>query len=178
VHLIGQPDRVLRSKNVLDLEQCVQLLRDVHAHDGYPSRWPTDPRRFVTPPYEDSAWVAVHDDEIVGHIALHRHDSDPALAPASRATGLDVNDLAVIARLLVAPARRRQGVGAALLAQATTAAYQRGWRPVLDVAQHYAGAIALYEACGWTRGEAALTIELAGGHTLDSWLYLGPSVNA
>jgi GNAT superfamily N-acetyltransferase len=131
----------------------------------------------MTPSYERAAWVCTHADEIVGHVALHDDALDPALDPASRATGLTPDQIVVVARLLVSPTARRRGVGNALMTQATKTAHGSGLRPVLDVAQHYEGAIALYEACGWTRAEQ-LTLTFPDGSVVESWLYLGPLPNA
>lgn len=165
---------LIRPKTPGDHDACLGLLRAVHARDGYPTRWPDDPRRFLTPPYEQIAWVAVVDGQVVGHVALHADERDPALVPATRATGLAPEKLGVVARLLVAPTARHLGIGSALLTPATTEAHRHGARPVLDVAKHYAGAIAFYEARGWTRADA-LTLEFPNGSAFESWLYLGPA---
>ena len=85
--------------------------------------------------------------------------------------------MVVVARLLVAPTARRQGTGNALMTEATTTAHGLGLRPVLDVAKHYAAAIALYEACGWTRANH-ITLTFRDGSAVDSWLYLGPPPDA
>jgi GNAT superfamily N-acetyltransferase len=172
--MVQAGEMLIRPKTPSDHDECLGLLRAVHARDGYPTRWPDDARRFVTPPYEQNAWVAVHDGQVVGHVALHADELDPALVPAYRATGLAPEKLAVVARLLVSPTARDLGIGSALLAQATMDAHLHGVRPVLDVAKHYAGAIAFYEACGWTRA-GELTLDFPNGMTLESWLYVGPA---
>jgi [ribosomal protein S18]-alanine N-acetyltransferase len=59
--------------------------------------------------------------------------------------------VAVVARLLVSPTARRQGISRALLANATGDATARGLRPIVDVATHYKPAIELYEAAEWIR---------------------------
>jgi len=156
---------------------CLQLMRDVHAHDGYPMDWPNNPGRFTTPPYERGAWVGVQVGRVVGHVALHADDRDPVLDSARRATGLSAEHIAVVARLLVSPMARHEGIEKALMTRATTEAHLHGLRPVLDVAKHYDAAIALFEACGWTRADD-LTLRLRTGLILDSWLYIGPAANA
>ena len=67
---------------------------------------------------------------------------------AVRASGLDVEDLVVVARLFVKGTSRRTGAGRALLEQATERAHELGRRPILDVWDRLSGARALYESGG------------------------------
>ncbi len=80
----------------------------------------------------------------------------------------------MIARLLVAPAARRQGVGRALLEHAARQAARRGLWPVLDVAADLSSAIQLYEDCGWVLA-GAVTVTFRDGDSLDELVYLGPA---
>lgn len=164
---------LIRPKADSDEPGCVALLLDVHRSDGYPRYLPDDAPRFITPPYESAAWVAEEDGEIVGHVGLHHAASDPTLNAAQRATRLDAEQLAVVARLLVAPLARRTGLGRALLDTAASHARSEGQRAVLDVVQDAAAPIALYEATGWTRLEP-LTLDVKDGNSLDLWVYLAP----
>jgi ribosomal protein S18 acetylase RimI-like enzyme len=171
---------LIRPKCDADLAGCVQLVRAVHAADGYPRYFPGDPEGFISPPGETAGWVAVRGAALVGHVALHSAagdaadgDGDPLLGAAQRGTGLPASQLSVVARLLVAPAARRQGLGRALLTHAVTEARAAGQRAVLDVTCDAAPAIALYEALGWTRLER-ITLSLASGNALDLWVYLSP----
>lgn len=167
---------IVRPKASADRGELVRLLRACHARDGYPARWPDAPARFVTPDDERGAWVCAHDDAVVGHVALHPA-RDPVLTCASRATGLTHDQMVTVARLLVSPTARRHGAGTALMTRASTSAHGFGLRPVLDVAKHYAAAIALYEACGWTRADQ-LTLTFRDGSVVQSWLYVGPAPSA
>jgi len=146
----------------------------VHEADGYPRYVPEGLRRFLTPPCETAAWVAEIGGALAGHVALHLAAVDPTLEAAQRATALPPERLAVVARLLVLPAARRQGVGLSLLTHATAHARAAGQRAVLDVTQDAAAAIALYEAAGWLRLEP-LSLNLANKPLL-LWVYISPEI--
>lgn len=164
----------IRTKDSGDTAACVRLLTDIHRTDGYPQPLPADPAAFVTPSYETVAWVAESDGRIIGHVALHHPALDPTLQVAQRVTGLSPNRLALVARLLVDPTRRRLGVGRQLLAAATGHAASLGQRAVLDVIRDAGAPIALYEAAGWIRVDA-LTLDVDDGTSLQLWVYLAPT---
>ncbi len=146
----------------------------VHDLDGYPPYLPTDLRGFLAWPDAYGAWVVETAGEIVGHVALHRGSSSPAVrALAGRAPSPPVDRLGVVARLFVDPSARRAGVGERLLETASREAVARGLWPVLDVATQLRGAIRLYERCGWSRA-GEVTVDLRRGFTLDEFVYLGP----
>jgi len=154
---------------------CLRSAGDgIHRTDGYPQPLPADPAAFVTPSYETVAWVAESDGRIIGHVALHHPALDPTLQVAQHVTGLSPNRLALVARLLVDPTRRRLGVGRQLLAAATGHAASLGQRAVLDVFRDAGGPIALYEAAGWIRVDA-LTLAADDGTSLELWVYLAPT---
>jgi GNAT superfamily N-acetyltransferase len=115
------------------------------------------------------------DDEggIVGHVALHRTSSAPVMALAEAATGRPAAELAVVARLLVAPAARRRGIGRALLGTAAAGAVDGGRVPMLDVVPQFTSAVALYEACGWRR-VGRVVVALPDGTSLDELVYVLP----
>jgi GNAT superfamily N-acetyltransferase len=136
----------VRIRQPRDLLACVAVLRRVHAASGYPSRWPDDPVRWITPRNLVTAWVAEHDGEIAGHVALVRGTRMECLL---RATGLPAEALGGIARLYVDPAFRRLGLARSLLDTAADAAVAFGLQPVLDVVADAGPAIALYEQAGW-----------------------------
>jgi GNAT superfamily N-acetyltransferase len=167
------PAVIIRTRADSDLHACVALLLAVHVADAYPRHLPADVAGFLSPDHETDAWVAEACGEILGHVALHRAADDPTLAAAQRATGLAPSRLAVVARLLVSPGHRRQGVGQALLTTAMARACARGQRAVLDVVQDATAPVALYEATGWQRLEP-LQLPLPGGVRLDLWVYLSP----
>lgn len=136
----------VRIRQPEDLAACVAVLRRVHEISGYPSCWPDDPGGWITPRTLVSAWVAEHDGEIAGHVALVR---GMRLECLLRATGLPPGQLGAIARLYVDPVVSRRGLARALLETATDSAIAHGLRPVLDVVADSRPAIALYEQAGW-----------------------------
>lgn len=163
----------IRRRADSDVDVLVDEMRRVYERDTYPVVWPRAPRRFLAPGDELGAWVAVDGENLVGHIALHDAATDELLGgPASALTGRAAHELAVVARLFVTTAARGLGAGRALLSTATEAAHGAGRQPVLDVGQRLHGAIALYEASGWTRA-AGLPLVLDEG-TFDLWVYVGP----
>jgi GNAT superfamily N-acetyltransferase len=151
---------------------CVALLRTVHETSGYPSRWPEDPARWLTPARLVAAWVAEADGLITGHIILVRGFRADCLL---RATGRDADDLGGISRLFVGPAARRQGTARGLLDAATAQAAKRGLQPVLDVVDDGYAAIALYERAGWKQvgTEPATWTNAAAVHPMVHY-YVGP----
>jgi len=137
---------VLRARAPGDLDGCVAMLRRVHEISGYPSGWPSDPGRWLTPARQAAAWVAEDDGTLAGHVALVRGMRAPCLL---RATGRDAGQLGGITRLFVDPVARRKGLARALLDAAADHARTRGLQPVLDVVAGSEAAIALYERSGW-----------------------------
>ncbi len=143
-----------------------------HAQDGYP-RYRHDWDTFLVPPDEAAAWVAEVDGAIVGHVAVHRGPAEPTYPLAQQATGRTAEQLGVLARLLISPYARRQGLARWLIETATAYAEQEGIRLVLDVLQETTDAIAFYERLGWLRlGE--LILPIAGRPDLNLWVYLSP----
>lgn len=140
---------VIRKRTDSDFDACYQVAQAVHALDGYPVYLP-NPRSFLVNADALCAWVIEEDEQIVGHVALHRRSFDAVMVTASAALGLAPERLGVVARLFVAPGQRAKGFGRALLATASQAARARGLWPILDVATRYQRAISLYESCGWT----------------------------
>jgi hypothetical protein len=59
-------DRV--EADLADLERLAQI---VHQADGYPIYLPTDLRGFLVSLDAHRTWVAVHDGDLIGHIALN-----------------------------------------------------------------------------------------------------------
>jgi GNAT superfamily N-acetyltransferase len=125
------------------------MFRSVHERDGYPIYLPDDLETFVANGEELGAWVAVDEETVVGHVALHPTTWDGPMQVAQQTLGCSTHEIAVVARLAVAPAARRTGVGLALLTQATRAARTLRRRAILDVAAHCTAAISLYEEAGW-----------------------------
>jgi GNAT superfamily N-acetyltransferase len=164
---------VVRDRTETDMEQCVALAERVHEDDGYPFFLATDLRTFLITPDAYRAWVAVRAGVVLGHVALHPRSSEVVLALASETLRRPVDELAVVARLLVAPDARGSGAGRALLEVAAEDARARGLWPILDVATDLTAAIALYDASGWVCA-GAVTVPLGPDLSLDELVYLGP----
>ena len=151
----------------------MRLAEIVHANDGYPVYLPGDLRSFLAMPGAIASWVAERGGEIAGHVALYSGSSEAVMALAEEATGLHASHFGVVARLLVAPAARRLGVGRSLLRAAEGHAAQLGLWPILDVVTHHEGAIRLYEECGWTCA-GMVTATFGQGFSVDEFVYVGP----
>ena len=162
---------LVRPRTDDDLDALERVAEAVQQLDGYPPYLPAGLRSFVA---EDAvaAWVVEVDGQVAGHVALHRRSSRPVMALATEATGRPPERLGVVARLLVRPDLRRRGLGRALLSTAAGAATERGLWPVLDVGVRFAGAIALYERCGWSRA-GRVTVAF-GDFTFEEFVYLAP----
>ncbi|MGW5736523.1 MULTISPECIES: GNAT family N-acetyltransferase [Streptomyces] len=133
-----------------DLPACVEALRQVHLTDGYPTNWPARPADWLAGGGLLGAWVAALGGRVAGHVALCRSTPDD-VAPGvwSGRTGTDVDEIAVVSRLFVAPEARGRGIGALLLARVVAEAGELGLFPVLDVVASDTSATALYERTGW-----------------------------
>lgn len=79
----------------------------------------------------------------------------------------------MVARLVVSPLDRHQGIGQALLATAQQEASNRGLWPILDVVTRSTDAIRLYERCGWQQlGQVALLLDEV---VIDEYVYIQPA---
>jgi GNAT superfamily N-acetyltransferase len=163
---------LVRPRRQEDLDQCVRMAEAVRQRDGYPVFLETDFRTFLVAPDALAAWVAEDAGQVVGHVALHQLTLPQALAIASAALGQPVDRLAVVARLLVAPAARQRGVGRRLLEVATDEARARSRWPILDVCADFRPAVALYERHGWVRA-GAIPLHL-DGRDIEELVYLAP----
>jgi GNAT superfamily N-acetyltransferase len=165
----------LRPRQPADIPTCVAVLAVVHAADGYPLGWPADPAAWLTPAGLLAAWVAeTGQQRVTGHVALCRAAGDEA-AVWSTASALPPERLAEVARLFVAPGARGQGVGAALLAEASAWARAHDLRPALQVLNHDHAAVALYERAGWHRVATGPTFPAPGsGAPVTLLSYLAP----
>lgn len=168
----GEAARVRRRSDD-DLPALRRLADEVLRLDGYPPRRPQDLGRFMAAPDALAAFVAVRDGQVVGHVCVSPSGSPEVLDLARRALRVPEQRLAVVARLLVSPAHRRDGVAGALLAEAEEEAARLGLIPVLDVATHFAAAIALYERSGWRR-LGQVSVAFPGAEPLDEHVYVGP----
>lgn len=165
----------IRPRRPDDLDALLEMAQLVKAADGYPPRGPIDVASFLAPPQQLAAWVAEHDNGVVGHVALHGAGAAVTTALAARHTQKQPDELAVVARVLVSPTARRRGVGRALLDTAVAEARGRGLHPILDVATELRSAITLYESYGWDRvGE--VTIHIDDEPSLQCFVYVAPPV--
>ena len=118
----------IRARRAEDLDLCVDVLREVRLANGYPLKWPADPRAWLDPPALDQAWVAQSSPGVIdGHVAVQN--------------GREVT------RLFVAPAARRLRVASALLDHVSVWAGGRLILHVIDKAD--SAAVAFSEATGW-----------------------------
>jgi len=150
---------IVRPRTPEDLDACISVADVVHERDGYPPYLPEgDFTRFLVSDDALKAWVAIADAEIVGHVSLHHHSTPAVMTLATNALGCDEAELAVVARLLVAPERRRQGVATRLLDAAVSHARASDRVPILDVWTGLPDAIAMYDGLRWRRlGRVAFT---------------------
>jgi GNAT superfamily N-acetyltransferase len=164
---------IIRDRSPDDSQALEAIALETHRTDGYPKYPPEDMKSFIFVAGALGAWVAVDNDEVTGHVALHPRGSPQVVDMAASATGLDAGRIAVVARLFVAPSARGQGVGRALLERATDEALSLGRRAVLDVVEDHVAAIGLYEDRGWTF-LGRVNWSLPGGQPLRELVYLSP----
>jgi GNAT superfamily N-acetyltransferase len=159
----------VRDREAADLDQCVAALAAVHQTSGYPTNWPGDPARWLTPSGILRAWIAASGElPVAGHVILREAaagaPAGPAEAgPASAGPGparpvvarpvvarpVAAGPVAEVSRLFVVPAARRQGVARMLLQEAADWAAASGLDLVLEVTDHLRAARALYEQTGF-----------------------------
>jgi GNAT superfamily N-acetyltransferase len=167
----------IRPRLPSDLDSCVAVLRRTHLHDGYPTFWPDDPDRWLTPNAAVGAWVSVAgqgDTTVVGHVALIELNRDATeYAVWRRSLGGEVTRAISLSRLFVDPDRRGHGTARALVSHAVASARDRGRLPVLDVVDTGVSAIRLYASMGW-RHVATTTWHQAGGEERFLNLYVYP----
>ena len=168
---------LIRDRAPEDAPALESIARQTHQLDRYPVYPPDDLQSFIVDPGALGAWVAADDGEVLGHVALHPRSSPEVMDAVASATGLVGERVAVIARLLVAPAARRRGTGRALLERGASEAARLGRRAVLDVVDQHTAAIALYEDCGWTR-VGSVEWMLPGDLPLREFLYVSPETQS
>ena len=164
----------IRSRSGDDLPALRQLAEDVLRLDGYPPRLPRDLGRFIAASDALASFVAVSEGQVVGHVCVSPSSSPEVLDLAQRALGVPTQQLAVVARLLVSPAHRRNGFAQALLAEALGEVARLGRTPILDVATHFDAAMSLYERSGWRR-LGQVSVDISGMEPLDEYVYVGPT---
>ena len=163
----------IRRRSGDDLGQLRELSDEILQLDAYPPRRPRDLGEFVAAPNALASFVAARAGQVVGHVCVSPSSSPEVLDLATRVLGVEAAHLAVVARLLVSPAHRRQGIARALLGEALAETRRLGRTPILDVATHFHPAISLYEECGWRRA-GRVTVGMGEMEPLDEYVYLGP----
>ena len=144
----------IRPRVPTDTPHLADLLRAVHAIDGYPVEGMDDPDAFLSVPEQACSWVATCSttDVLLGHVFL----APPPATPASTTSSTAGAPTAKLGRLLTLPAARGAGIASALVKTATQWAAQSGWRVWLMALERNAEAMRLYERMGWrevARGE-------------------------
>ena len=148
---IGAVAVTLRPRRPEDVPVLAELLAEQQPRSRYPYRWPfpTGAEDFLVRSYEQVAWVAELDGQVVGHVMVGRVDRDGPGDVFRRETGSD--DPAIVSVLFVGTAARGTGVGGLLLDAAVAWARAAGRVPVLDVVPLHGSALAVYEHRGWVR---------------------------
>lgn len=160
---------VVRRRTDDDFAALVQMTALVRATDDYPTYLPDDDyHRFLTRPESLEAWVAERDGRICGHVALNAQTS-PGATQVLRDTDID-GPVAAVARLLVDPDFRRQGVAGELLQTVQTAAQAQQRTPVIEVVESCHAAIALYRSAGWVV-VGRTTLSLPDGRELSELVF-------
>ncbi len=142
---------LVRPRTAGDIPACVQALKEVHAVDGYLVEGVSDAEGWLFPDGLLQAWVAEASGEVVGHAALCEPRDEAAVAMLIEQEGLREEQIAVVARLFVAPKGRGQALGQALAAAAFHHSRPLGRRIVFDVMTKDRAAIHLYERLGCVR---------------------------
>lgn len=166
---------MIRPRTSADLDALEVIAAEVHELDGYPSFVGPDHtlRSFIAPDDALASWVAFEDGGVVGQVVLRPRSAPGSVVLAARALGVEVESLAFVARLLVAPRGRRRGIARALLECTVDEAHRLRRRTVLDVVTRDVAAIALYDASGWRR-LGSHTMTLPSGELLDLHVYEEP----
>ncbi|MFF0340273.1 GNAT family N-acetyltransferase [Kribbella sp. NPDC004875] len=147
---------LIRVRDDGDLDVCVELLRAVYEQAGYPINWPADPRVWLTPESALGCWVAVQDEQVVGHVVL-------------TAAG----DAAEVERLYVDPKATGRGIGRQLLQHCVTTAAELGRKLSLEVVDNRGAAVHLYRRAGWV--EVGRTpIDWGGQHATELIRFSAP----
>lgn len=138
----------VRPRRATDLPQLAEVLRKVHALDGYPVEGVADAESWLQSTNELAAWVATRGGEPVGQIMVARPQDDDA-APAMFSGRHPNEGVAVLGRLFVSPDARGNSLAEHLMKAAKIYADTQGLVLVLDVMLKDKAAIHLYERLGW-----------------------------
>ena len=155
---------VIRARTLANIRPCIAVLRAVHEHDRYPTRWPDDPEHWLTPKGFLGAWVATLDPGIVGHVAIGCAE-EPVENLVLREARCSAAELAEIMRLFLHPDLRGVGIAEKLLHEAVDYALRKSLIPMLAVNARRVQTHGFYERTGWRFvGEGPGDIMMPDGH--------------
>ncbi|KAH6659098.1 acyl-CoA N-acyltransferase [Truncatella angustata] len=145
----------IRLRTEDDFAALVAALEDVYSTDGYPVQGTADAAAFFNPDGLVEAWVAVHDEVVVGHVAIIA--AAKGYQPAVRAlldlpgSGADVKQCVVVARFFVRKYARGLGLGRTLIERTCEWARENKVKIVMNVLSKDKAAIQLYEKVDFRR---------------------------
>ncbi|MEV0842228.1 GNAT family N-acetyltransferase [Actinocatenispora sera] len=142
---------LVRVRTAGDIPACVQALKDVYAVDGYPVEGVSQAEKWLFPDGLLEAWVAEVDGDVVGHAAVSEPRDEAAVQMLVEQAGTPLDQIAVAARLFVAPKGRGNALGRDLAVAVFGYGQQHGRRIVFDVMTKDQTAIRLYERMGCIR---------------------------
>jgi GNAT superfamily N-acetyltransferase len=164
----------IRDRSEQDIPALAEILRRVHAVDGYPVEGVSDPVGWLHSDNLIGAWVTVSDHLVTGHIWLTRPTEEDAAAQLwKRSPHGQSAPIAVLGRLFVDPDSRIRGAGRSLTQTATDEARSMGYQTVLDVMAKDKSAIKLYESLGWQR-TGTITHQFGHGKAEPAFAYIAP----
>lgn len=166
-----EKELLVRLRRETDIAKAADLLVEVHRSDGYPVEGVSDSHAWLSPQGLLQAWVATSRQQIVGHVAVSEPQGEGCVTLWLRDHGKDHKQLAVLARLFVAPAFRGAAIGERLMTAASRYATDLGLRLVLDVMAKDRAAMRLYERLGWQRF-GTTTHEYGEGQRSDAVCYV------
>ncbi|WP_393097424.1 GNAT family N-acetyltransferase [Streptomyces sp. LN325] len=167
----------IRPRAEADLPGAAAALVAVHAVDGYPVEGVDAPLEWLSPAGVLQAWVAEKGGKIVGHAMLSRPQGEGAVKMWLEQSGDTADQLAVCARLFIAPEARGQRLGEQLMRTAFDYSRAHGLRVVLDVMTKDKAAIRLYERMGMHRIGTARHA-YGEGQEIDAVCYVFPTPEA
>lgn len=147
----------VRERVAQDLPELADMVRRDQPSTGYPINFPDDLEGWIAANPVETAFVAVADGQICGHVAVRpaagADDGDGQLLPLwAQAHGVPEEQCAAVSKLMVGADRHGTGVGAALLSAAVTWMLSHDRYPCLDVLplEGPRSAVGFYERRGWT----------------------------